>query len=129
VAMAWDALGESVDQEMFRRLLIPLNRPSAFQTVVNNRAHYLGALQKNKTNIQFLKVMGKQIPSSVFIMPILVHERVMNLLYGDNGHRQHCSNDVGELLILAQRISHSYDQLINEKLARKSGIGSIPKNS
>jgi hypothetical protein len=103
VIIGWDAVGGNIDPARFRSLAIPLNTPSVFQLVVNSRAHFLGGLQKTKINIGFLKAMGKQVPLSAVVVPILVRERVVNLLYCDNGHRAHAASDIGELLILAQR--------------------------
>ncbi len=115
VALGWDALGGEIDRWSFRSLMVPLDGPSVFKTVVGNRAHYLGGLQKTKINIEFLRVMGKRVPLSAFVMPILARGRVVNIFYADNGHRQHCSTQIGELLILAQKISQSYEALFQQR--------------
>lgn len=115
VALGWDALGQGIDRWAFRSVMLPLDGPSVFRTVVDNRAHYLGALRKSKINIAFLKVMGKRVPLSAFVMPVLVRGRVVNVFYADDGHRKHCSNEIGELLILAQKISQSYEALFQNK--------------
>jgi len=95
--------------------MIPLDSPAVFKTVVDARAHYLGALTKTKVNIQFLRATGKQVPLSAFVIPVLVRGRVVNLLYADNGHKAHSPSDIGELLILAQHISRSYESLFERK--------------
>ncbi len=115
VALGWDAVGDRVDRWSFRSVMIPLDSPSVFQLVVDNRAHYLGGLTKTRVNIEFLKVMGKQVPLSAFLLPILVRGRVVNILYGDNGHKAHCPSSIGDLLILAQRIGRCYETLFEKK--------------
>ncbi len=115
VALGWDALGEGLQSIAFSSLMIPLDSPSVFKTVVDTRAHYLGALTKTKVNIQFLRATGKQVPLSAFVIPVLVRGRVVNLLYADNGHKAHSPSDIGELLILAQHISRSYESLFERK--------------
>lgn len=115
VILGWDAVGGNIDPARFRSLAIPLNTPSVFQLVVNSRAHFLGGLQKTKINIGFLKAMGKQVPLSAVVVPILVRERVVNLLYCDNGHRAHAASDIGELLILAQHIARCYEAMFKRK--------------
>ncbi|MBN2498361.1 MAG: general secretion pathway protein GspE [Deltaproteobacteria bacterium] len=117
VVLGWDALGADFDRWGFRSIMVPLNGPSVFKTVIDTRAHYLGGLQKTPINIQFLRVMGKQVPRSAFVMPVLVRGRVVNVFYADNGHKAHCPSDIGELLILAQRISQSYEALFQKKRA------------
>ena len=115
VIIGWDAVGGNIDPARFRSLAIPLNTPSVFQLVVNSRAHFLGGLQKTRINIGFLKAMGKQVPLSAVVVPILVRERVVNLLYCDNGHRAHAASDIGELLILAQHIARCYEAMFKRK--------------
>jgi len=115
VILGWDAVGGNIDPARFRSLAIPLDTPSVFQLVVNSRAHFLGALQKTKINIGFLKAMGKQVPLSAVLVPILVRGRVVNLLYCDNGHRAHAASDIGELLILAQHIARCYEAMFKRK--------------
>jgi hypothetical protein len=115
VIIGWDAVGGNIDPARFRSLAIPLNTPSVFQLVVNSRAHFLGGLQKTRINIGFLKAMGKQVPLSAVVVPILVRGRVVNLLYCDNGHRAHAASDIGELLILAQHIARCYEAMFKRK--------------
>ena len=117
VALGWDAIGEDLDRWAFRSIMIPLDNPSVFQLVVSSRAHYLGGMQKTKTNIGFLRVTGKKIPLSAFLLPVLVRGRVVNILYCDNGHKEHCHGDISDLLILAQRISQCYESLFEQKRA------------
>jgi hypothetical protein len=116
VALGWDALGEDVDRWSFRSVMIPLQEPSVFQLVVNSRAHFLGGLTKTAVNIEFLRAMGKKVPRSAFLLPVLVRGRVVNILYADNGHKAHSSSNIGELLILAQRISRCYESLFAKKV-------------
>ena len=118
LALGWDAIGEDLDRWAFRSVMIPLDSPSVFQTVVNARAHYLGGLQKTKTNIEFLRATGKKVPYSVCLLPVLVRGRVVNILYCDNGHKEHSGDDIGDLLILAQRISQCYESLFEQKRAQ-----------
>jgi hypothetical protein len=115
LALGWNALGEDLDPWSFRSLMIPLKEPSVFRLVVDSRAHFLGALTKTPINVQFLRATGKKVPLSVFIAPILVRGRVVNLLYGDNGHKSHSPSDIGDLLILAQAVAQSYEALFDQK--------------
>lgn len=118
VALGWDAIGEDVDRWAFRSIMIPLEPPSIFQLVATARAHYLGGIQKTRTNIEFLRATGKQVPLSAFLLPVLVRGRVVNILYCDNGHKIHCHGEISDLLILAQRITRSYESLFEKKRAQ-----------
>ena len=121
VALGWDGLGEGFEPRNVRAVAIPLGAQSAFQLVVKTRSHYMGPLQKTPLNIRFLATLGKKVPLSSLILPILHKGRVSYLLYLDNGHRQQAPTDVGEMLILSQRIAQSVEALVERK--RKAARG------
>jgi hypothetical protein len=114
VALGWDGLGEGLEQAA-RIVAIPLSAPSAFQLVVKTRSHFLGPLQKTPLNVRFLAQLGKKVPLSSMIVPILHRGRVSHLLYLDNGHKQQAPTDVGEMLILSQRIGQTVEALVQKK--------------
>ena len=113
VAIGWDGLGEGM--EAARKVAMPLGADSAFSLVVKTRSHYLGPLQKTQSNIRFLATLGKKVPKSSLIFPILHQGRVSHMLYLDNGHKEQAPTDMGEMLILSQRISQTVDELIARK--------------
>jgi hypothetical protein len=115
VALGWDGLGEGLSGGAARAVAIPLSAQSAFSLVVKTCSHYLGPLQKTPLNIRFLAALGKKVPLSSLLVPILHRGRVSHLLYLDNGHRQQAPTDVGEMLILCQRIAQTVDALVARK--------------
>ena len=114
VALGWDGLGDGLEQAA-QIVAIPLSAPSAFQLVVKTRSHFLGPLQKTPLNVRFLAQLGKKVPLSSLIVPILHRSRVSHLLYLDNGHKQQAPTDVGEMLILSQRIGQTVEALVQKK--------------
>jgi hypothetical protein len=121
VALGWDGLGEGLENGAARKVAMPLGAESAFSLVVKTRSHYLGPLQKTPLNIRFLATLGKKVPLSSLIFPILHRGRVSHMLYLDNGHKQQAPTDVGEMLILSQRISQTVEALVERK--RKAALG------
>ncbi len=119
VALGWDGLGEGLENAT--QVAIPLSADSAFQLVAKTRSHYMGPLQKTPLNIRFLATLGKKVPLSSLLFPILHKGRVSHMLYLDNGHKQQAPTDVGEMLILSQRISQTVAALIERK--RKAARG------
>jgi hypothetical protein len=113
VALGWDGLGEGTENA--RQVAMPLAAESAFSLVVRSRSHYMGPLQKTPGNIRFLATLGKKVPLSSLIFPILHRGRVSYMLYLDNGHKQQAPTDVGEMLILSQRISQTVEALVEKK--------------
>ncbi|MEW5854523.1 MAG: hypothetical protein AB2A00_37450 [Myxococcota bacterium] len=114
LALGWDALGEGLSLDVAHRVLLPLAQPSVFRLAVESKAHFLGPLPKQQVNILFLKLIGGKVPRSVFLMPVVVRGKVVNLIYGDNGPGKEVETDIGELLILAQHINRSYEALIKK---------------
>jgi len=118
VVLGWDGLGEGLEEGAAARIAVALGAPSAFDLVVKTRSHFLGPLQKTPLNIRFLAQMGKKVPLSSLVVPILHRERVSHVLYLDNGHKKQAPTDVGEMLILSQRIAQSVEALV---VKRKAG--------
>lgn len=122
LAVGWDALGEGLEPDSAHAVALPLSVPSAFHLAVKTRAHYLGPFRKEPGNLQFIKCLGRSfgVPKSVLIMPILVNRRVSHLLYLDGGKGGQAPTDVGEVLILAQKITRSVDALIASRQVAKT---------
>ncbi len=118
VALGWDGLGEGLTGAA-TGVAVPLAGEGAFSLVVKTRSHFLGPLQKTQSNIRFLAQCGKKVPLSSLLVPILHKGRVSHLLYLDNGHKQQAPTDVGEMLILSQRIAQTVDALVERKRAAK----------
>jgi hypothetical protein len=111
----WDGRGGTLNQKLAESITLGLTDPSMFKTVNDLKCHYLGPIPSTPTNSAFLEKMGGEKPNNAFLIPILVNEKVIYLLYGDNGQGRNVPFDIGELLILAQKIPPALDQLIRRK--------------
>jgi hypothetical protein len=113
-AWGWAGLGEGLSPAAVRRMKLTLGRPGVLETVVSSRAHFLGPLAKTDENIRLLKQLGGGVPRSAILLPVLAQGRVVNVLYADQGRgAQVDPGAVGDLLILATRISQSWDRLVS----------------
>ncbi|MFY3744304.1 hypothetical protein ACOQFB_10370 [Anaeromyxobacter sp. Red801] len=112
-ARGWAGMGEGVGAEAVRRLRLPLGAPGIVDTVVRTRAHFLGPIPKTEANVLLLKRLGGGVPANALVLPILARGRVVNVFYADAGRGGLVdAGAVGELLILATRISQSYEALL-----------------
>jgi Type II secretion system (T2SS), protein E, N-terminal domain len=112
-ARGWAGLGEQLGAERVRRIQLALGSPGIVETVVSTRAHFLGPIPKTEANIRLLKALGGGVPGNALLVPILALGRVVNVFYADAGKGGVVdAGGVGELLILATRISKSYDSLL-----------------
>lgn len=119
MALGWHALGEGLSPEAAHRLAVPLIVPSTLQLVRQIRSHYLGPLPKDAGNQLFLRQLGEGWPASALLLPILLRGRITHMLYVDAGAGRHIDVDVGELLILAQRITRSMEELVAKRRAAR----------
>jgi hypothetical protein len=95
------------------RIRLRLDQPGIVTSVATTRAHFLGPLLRTEQNIQLLRALGRGAPKNAFAMPVLARGRPVNVLYADAGRGAHVDGgSVGELLILAAKISQSYEALI-----------------
>jgi hypothetical protein len=113
IAQGWSGLGEGLTAERVSKIRLALGAPGIVDTVARTQAHFLGPLTKTEANIRLLKQLGGGVPQNALLVPILALGRVVNLFYADDGRGGTVdAGGVGELLILATRISHSYDALV-----------------
>ena len=112
-ADGWEGIGDGLTPQRVARVHVPLGQPGVIQTVVESRSHFLGPLARTEANIRLLRALAGGAPKNAFAMPILARGKVVNVLYADAGRGGLVSSEgVGELLILAARISQSYDVLL-----------------
>ncbi|ACG72479.1 General secretory system II protein E domain protein [Anaeromyxobacter sp. K] len=112
-ARGWAGMGDGVSADAVRRLRLPLGAPGIVDTVVRTRAHFLGPIPKTDANVLLLKRLGGGVPANALVLPILARGRVVNVFYADAGRGGLVdAGAVGELLILATRISQSYEALL-----------------
>jgi hypothetical protein len=114
IALGWQGVGPST-RERAPFVAVPLSKPSTFKLVFDTRSHFIGPLRRDAATQAFMKVLRIGEPKTAVLMPILARGRVVNILYGDNGPGELASPDLGELLILAQHVGRSYEELIAQR--------------
>jgi len=111
----WQGFGEKITSRGVQNFSLSLDQPSLFKTVVETSCHYLGPVIAQPENQRFLEALGGVKPQSVFLIPLLWQEKVVYILYGDNGEGANVPFEIGELLILAQKLPSAIQRLIEEK--------------
>ncbi len=75
--------GQSADQ-VVRNIKIPMDQPSLFRSVVEQRRSFLGPLEENESNKYLLNEIGGMQPDMVMAIPLVVDGKVALVVYGDN---------------------------------------------
>jgi hypothetical protein len=85
-----DAAGTLRSPDALRQLSLPSDPPNLFEALRGGRTFHLGPTPPLPGSRVFFWALGGDPPKSVFIIPILVRDRTVALLYADNE-----SEDVG----------------------------------
>jgi hypothetical protein len=125
--MGWTGSGEGMDRSLASSLRIPLDRPSVFQTVTAAKTVFIGRLGGEEENQRFLKTLAKRPSTNVAVIPVAVKGRVVNLIYGDQGGAGNVKAELGELMVLIQRVPRAYLRIIRQRIAEsKKASGGHP---
>jgi len=125
--LGWGGAGEGMDRPLATSLRIPLDAPSVFQTVTRAKTPSIGRMGPEEENQRFLKLLGKRPGTNAAFFPVAVRGRVVNLIYGDNGAAGNVKADLGELIVLIQKVPRAYLRIIRKRVAEtRDSAGSVP---
>jgi hypothetical protein len=120
LVMGWKGMGKGVTAQNVQRIGVSLREANTLKMVRDLRSHFIGPLKKTPGMEVFYKLLGGAAPTTAVIMPLLVRGKPVHLLYVDNGPGQLTPPDIGELLIVSQSVTRSYEALIRARQAAKA---------
>jgi hypothetical protein len=120
--LGWNGAGEGMDRHLAESLRIPLDQPSVFQSVAQERTVFIGRLAPGAENEKFLKLIAKRPLATAAVFPVAVRGRVVNLIYGDNGASGNVRANMGELLINTQHITRAYLRIVRRRIAETQRV-------
>jgi hypothetical protein len=106
--------GRSADQ-VVRNIKVPLNKPSLFLTVIENRRSYLGPFESNECNNYIANELGGVQPDTVLVLPLVVDNKVVLVVYGDNLPERHPIRGVDTLEIFMNQAGMALEKGLLEK--------------
>jgi hypothetical protein len=115
--VGWSAAGEGIERSLVGTLRVPLDQPSVFQTVTRDKSVFVGRFGAEEENQKFLSAIGKRPQTNAALFPIVVKGRAVNLIYGDSGPAGNVKANLGELMVLAQKVSRGYLRIIRQRIA------------
>ena len=71
-----------LSKDLLGGLAVPLDQPSPFRTTVQSKAPYIGRLGE-EGGVQTLLSLGRKPPLPAVLIPLVLKDRVVALLYGD----------------------------------------------
>ena len=85
--------------------------------VSRDKTVFIGRFPPEEENQRFLKALGKRPNTNAALLPVALKGRVVNLIYGDNGASGQVKPDLGELIVLVQKIPRAYLRIIRKRVA------------
>lgn len=116
----WRGMGQGISQRAVGRIGVALTEANTFKLVNDLKSHFVGPMKRTPGMDVFYKLLGGGggYPKTAVILPLLVRGKLVHLLYLDHGPDKLTPPDVGELLILSQSVTRSYEALLRERKAR-----------
>jgi len=99
-----------IDQLEFK-----LDQPSLFRDIVTAKTFYQGPAPYDPTYRDLFKFLGGEHPKEILLLPILINDRVVAVLYGDNQASGRPLQSLGYLRKLAQKAAMALEILILKK--------------
>jgi len=101
------------------QLLFPADGTSPFAEVVMNRVPLRGLPPQDGLGARILSVLGRENAQEIAVLPVLIQDRVVGLLYADNGAEALADASIAALQAVCTRLAKAYERLI---LARKRNL-------
>lgn len=116
----WHGMGLRVKERAVRRMGVTLREANTFQLVAKLKAHFVGPMKRTPNMDIFYRLLGGDYPQTAVALPLLVRGKIVHILYVDQGPKQITPPDVGELLIVSQSVTRSYEALIRQRQAARA---------
>lgn len=113
----WKGMGIRVTRRAVQRIGVSLREQNSFSMVRDLKSHFIGPMKQTPGMRTFYGLLGGQFPQTAIILPLLVRGKPVHMLYLDHGPKQVTPPDIGELLILSQGVTRSYETLISARKA------------
>ena len=102
-------------------LSVPVRSPSVFSHPAQTGLPFRGQAPRDGIDGRVLEGLGRADVQEILVHPIVIRDRVVNVLFADNGPEPFGETSIGALTALCHTLSGAYERLIAEqKQARSS---------
>ena len=118
IALGWRGFVRTADADTIESVSIPLSAPSAFRTAFQQRSPVVGPPPADGNDIQgrLWKLLHCDVPREIMVAPIVIRNRVVNLLYA---HAADCGalppNADANLNAVCNAATEAFVELIKSK--------------
>ncbi|MCK9461727.1 MAG: hypothetical protein M0R80_19020 [Proteobacteria bacterium] len=97
---------------------VPLGEPGVFESVQRTRGYHLGPIGEAAADRRALSDMGREVPRGCALIPVVVRDRVVLMLYGDSGATGVRANRIARIAEFGHLVAAAFERLL---LKRKFG--------
>jgi len=118
LARIWDCRGVDLPDGSVRNLKWPVVAGSIFTLLLGNK-WYRGPVDGTDPAIdRFYQMLRLEIPAEVFLYPVYLNDRLVSIVYGDNGPDEPIEGDTADHLRLHSRLSLALNLLLLKRKIR-----------
>ena len=113
--LGWKGAGAALDRTSIEPVMVPGNAESILKPAAGGVVFH-GPAPSKGLNDRLLAALGRaKAPASIVVVPISVKNRVVNLLYADNGADPVPPEMASWLVLLARDVGNAYERIILSK--------------
>lgn len=105
-------MGDEGADERVRQLRLSYADPSVVADVAASGKSHIGRIARTTANEALLRSMGSSLPTSVAVMPIRNREKIVGILYGDNGTRREPFEDLAGLELFLEQAGFALENAV-----------------
>ena len=124
IAEGRDARGRGADRQRIRGIGVPLDLPSSLAKVRGNLAPWIGQLSGEGLDEKLARDLERTENGKVILLPVVLRNRPVLILYGDQGQADVELAELGEIVALAPVVGSTLERII---LARKGRGSTLPR--
>lgn len=115
LAFGWKGFGPDLDDDRVETLLLPLDTPSIFRIAIETDDLFVGPTPPSAIHGHLFKILRTSAPAQAVVAPVLIRDRVVNLVYGHrSGDKELPEAELEHLRRLADDAAQAYARLITQ---------------
>ncbi len=113
--VGWLAHGENFDGKLFRAVLISFDQPSIFLNLRRGADFHLGPMPPMPAHRQLARCWGGDWPKACLMVPVTLRDRMVIVIYGDQGDADLSDFKIDHFKSLAEKASRALELCILRK--------------